>query len=243
MKRENLIIKDIQNIEVSDVRDYFQTAENKKQFLISLTECYQNPLEIFKRVSSVNNNIFVFKDSEKNAIKGYLFFNDKENTLSLINNLLTKQIYNGYALINKSYRQTGALKVLLLFATNFYKKQYIDHYGQLLFYAVTSNPIVLRGYYRMFPSIRPLLSGQIFEDDLLIADRLKANLFIDYENNGHPFALKTSLPQRYAENIRQTFRKSGLKEIKFLEDLNINEQRGDKLLYYWTILLDNYKII
>jgi hypothetical protein len=228
-----------QFIEVSDVIKYFKTDENKRLFLNSLNDCYQNPLEIFSRVSKINNNIFVLKNNENKAIKGYLFFCDKENAHFDFNDLLTKQIYNGYALINEPYRQTGALKELLLYATNFYIKKYNQKFKQLLFYAVTSNPIALRGYYKIFPTVRPLQNGQISDDDLLIADQLKANLFIEAENNGHPFTFKTNLPQRYVENIRKTFIKSELNELEFLNNLNINEQSGDRFLFYWITNLDN----
>ena len=227
-----------ESIVAARVQDYFQQNHNTQTFIDSLEECYKNPLDLFQRITSVNDTVFVMTDSEnENQVIGYLFYTDTENIEITINEELTRCIYNGYAFVNERFRKTGALKNLLLFATDFYKEKYTGSYSQLLFYAVTSNPFALRGYYNVFETARPSQDGLLTQNDLLIAESLKKRLFISTDQDQHPFTFKTNLPQRYQENFRKTLNQSSLDEVKFLDKLNISEGNGDRFLFYWTSLL------
>lgn len=220
---------------VNNVDNYFKQDSNIDSFLKSLTQCYQNPDEIFQRVLSTNNIVFTSIDSDTHQIKGYLFYSDKENVEVTFENNLTKCIYNGYALVNELYRQSGTLHEILLYSTDYIKKSYENSYTTLLFYAVTSNPIALRSYYKIFKTVRPLQNGQLTEEDLMVAATLKSKLFINTKTNGHPFTFKTELPQRYVDSIRKTFVKSNLNEMNFLNSLSIDESSGDRFLFYWIV--------
>ena len=227
-----------ESIVATSVRDYFQQSHNTQNFLSSLEECYKNSSGLFQRIIAVNDTVFIMADFEyENQIIGYLFYTDRENIEITVNEKLTRCIYNGYAFIKESYRKTGALKNLLLFATDFYKEKYSGGYLQLLFYAVTSNPFALRGYYNVFETARPSQDGLLTQDDLLIAEFLKKRLFIHTDQNQHPFTFKTDLPQRYRENFRKTFNRKDLEEVDFLNQLNIDESNGDRFLFYWTTLI------
>jgi hypothetical protein len=230
-------MKQSQNIFlVEDVISYFGVDINVHLFLESLTLCYQNPTEIFDRIIEVNDTVFILKDlNEENKIKGYIFYNTKENLEIVVNGILKKCIYNGYALVNEAYRQTGALNDLLLYATQFYVDKYNGSYETLLFYAITSNPIAIRSYYKTFNNIRPLINETLTTEDLVIAENLKSKLFIYTENNGHPFTFKTYLPQRYTEKVRETFINTRIEEVGFLNTLGVDEKSGDRFLFYWTI--------
>lgn len=221
-------------IKIDNVDSYFNQSNNVVLFLQSLNECYLNADEIFQRVITVNNRVFILSDSKSHQIIGYLFYCDNEYFEVNFKNNPTKCIYNGYALINSAYRQTGALKELLIYSTN-YLKQEINGIESLMFYAVTSNPIALRSYCNVFNTVRPLRNGQLTDEDKTIAMILKNKLFIETETNGHPFTFKTKLPQRYTDTIRQTLNNSNIEEVTFLKNLNINESNGDRFLFYWTV--------
>ncbi len=215
------------------VDSYFNDTVNVDLFLQSLNICYQNPTEIFERVLRINNVVFISKDTNSSNIKGYLFYNDRENLELTIANKLTKCIYNGYALINEPYRQTGALEELLEHSINFLKQKHKDLYKSLLFYAVTSNPIALRGYYKILKTVRPEKNKELTEEDLTVVTYLKDKLFVSTEVNGHPFTFKTELPQRYTNSLRQSITKSHIEEVNYLNKLGVNEINGDRFLFYW----------
>lgn len=222
------------NFQVNNVDSYFSETANADLFMQSLTECYQNPTEIFERVLRINNVVFISKDINSNDIKGYLFYSDTEALELTLENKLTKCIYNGYALINETYRQSGALQELLEYSINSLKQAHKGYYQSLLFYAVTSNPIALRGYYKILKTVRPERNKELTEIDLAVVSYLKDKLFISTEVNGHPFTFKTGLPQRYINSIRQSILKSHIDEVNYLNELGVNESNGDRFLFYWT---------
>ena len=219
---------------VTTVDSYFRETANADLFLHSLNECYQNPIEIYDRVLCINNIAFISKDTNNNSIKGYLFYNDKEPLELTLANKLTKCIYNGYALINEPYRQTGALQELLEYSIDYLEQIHKNLYQSLLFYAVTSNPIALRGYYKILKTVRPEKGKEPTEEDLAVATYLKDKLFISTEVDRHPFTFKTGLPQRYTSSIRQSILKSHIDEVNYLNELGVNESNGDRFLFYWT---------
>lgn len=216
------------------VEHYFSDISNKESFQQSLTDCYQNPQEILDRVLRINCTVFVSQDTTEKCIKGYLFFNDTEKLELNVDGKLTKCIYNGFALVNKRYRQTGALQELIEYSMEFLKKVHNKPNRSLLFYAVTSNPIALRGYYKILLTARPQIDKELNEEDLKVAAYLKDKFFAPTEVNGHPFTFKTGLPQRYTSSVRQTINKSNIDEANYLNRLGINEGNGDRFLFYWT---------
>jgi len=222
-----------QSMEIEPVKTYFSSDMKKNNFMIELKKCYQNPHEIFQRVMKVNDLVFINKKNNGD-IKGYLFYSFINDQIITINDIMHKLIYNGYAFINEKYRTTGLLQELLLFSTNYFKSVYSETFDQLLFYAVTSNPIAYRSYLNTFNTLKPKPDERISDTDILITKFLREQLLIKNECTGNPFSIRTELPQRYNENMRQTLRAPQLPETQFMHKLHINEQNGDRLLFYWV---------
>ena len=220
---------------IKSTEEFFEEWDNVELFLNALTNCYQNPREVLNRILSVNNKVFVSTDTHNNHIKGYLFYNDKANTEINIADKIYKCIYNGYALINEKYRQTGALQELLEYSVACLKELHEKNGYSLLFYAVTSNPIALRGYYRILKDVSPQISKELTDEDLQVWDFLKSQLFVSTATGSVPFVLKTGLPQRYAASMRRTIKTSLVGEIDYLNSLGVNEENGDRFLFYWLI--------
>jgi hypothetical protein len=224
--------------EFFNVSDYFSLEKNKNEFLCSLESCYKNPSDLFKRICFVNNNLIVLKNELQTI--GYLFFSDIENNYFSDTN--SKIIYNGYALIVENFRNSKSLQRLLHFSENYYENKYKNLFSEIIFFAVTSNPIALRAYYKAFTTVKPELNAELENTDLIIVSQLKKILNTTVEESENPFVLRTSLPQRYSENITIEIAKSNINESQILKNLNVDEKKGDRMLFYWKTKLKSYEI-
>ncbi len=196
-----------------------------------ISQSYRNVAELIDRIYSVNDTAFVARNHDK--IVGILFFSFEHRTTFLIHAEKFTAIYNGYAVTDLYYRNSGVLQKLIQFATQFFCSRILADDSRLLLYAITSNPYALRAYRKVCPYMEPFEDGSFTDSGRLIARQLKQDLGINRLDGEHPFTFNTSLPQRYSDFEQQNLSNAPDKERLFLRSLGINEQAGDRILFFW----------
>ena len=212
--------------------EVFQHNSTLKLRLYDLIrQSYKNVAELIDRIYLVNDTAFVARDHDK--IVGILFFSFKNCTSFLIRDEKFTAIYNGYAVTDLDYRNSGVLQKLIQFATQFFCSRILADDSRLLLYAITSNPYALRAYRKVCPYMEPFENGSFTENGRLIAHQLKHDLGINRQDGEHPFTFNTSLPQRYSDFEQENLSNAPDKERLFLKALGINEQAGDRIVFFW----------
>ncbi|OIN60649.1 hypothetical protein [Arsenicibacter rosenii] len=210
----------------------FQTnAELKNRLYDLISQSYINVKELIDRIYIVNDIAFVARHQE--TIVGILFYSFGHRNTFYINDEKITAIYNGYAVTDLSYRNNGVLQKLIQFSTTYFCDRIKTDHARLLLYAITSNPFALRAYRKVCPYLEPFENGSFTDNGRQIARQLKQVLGINRQDGKHPFTFNTTLPQRYSDFEQQNLRQAPEKERSFLQALGVDEQAGDRIIFFW----------